>query len=42
MLRKTIIAGVHGNQDEIWLVKIREYVGFVWIACTDYYAPPLY
>ena len=36
------ITGVHSNQDQICLVKIGEYIGFMRMAGPDYYCPPYY
>ena len=35
-----VITGVHSNQDQILLVNIREYLGFILIEGPDYYGPP--
>ena len=37
---RATITGVHSNQDQILLVKIREYIGFMLIEGPDYYGPP--
>ena len=35
-----LFTGVHSNQDQIWLVKIGQCIGFMLMAGPDYYGPP--